>query len=94
MPPIVAQLEYLEQQHILILLKSTESDESYGERHANREGGRERGREGGNLNNIGSRIVLCGSTVVLCACYLEALLCVLSHLHTRPKKRCCRAKLI
>jgi hypothetical protein len=30
-PPIVAQLEYLEQQHILILLKSTESDESYAE---------------------------------------------------------------
>ncbi|CAI8000462.1 Phosphatidylinositol 3,4,5-trisphosphate 5-phosphatase 2 [Geodia barretti] len=30
-PPIVTQLEYLEQQHILILLKSTESDESYAE---------------------------------------------------------------
>ena len=47
-PPIVTQLEYLEQQHILILLKSTESDESYGESMAlGREGEIERGKEGG-----------------------------------------------
>ena len=48
-PPIVAQLEYLEQQHILILLKSTESDESYGESIAlgRVDRIRKRGREGG-----------------------------------------------
>ena len=31
MKPIVTELEYLEQQHLLILLKSQEGDESYGE---------------------------------------------------------------